>query len=76
MNNALGMQNSLESILSVFKSIIRSKIFDAFGKMSFNNFLQNYNILVITQDDVSYEKSSYSKSNYQQKLQNIKIHQY
>ena len=38
MNNAIGMQNSLENILSVFKGIIRSKIFDAFGKLSFNNF--------------------------------------
>ena len=66
MNNALGMQNSLESVLSIFKSIIRSKIFDVFGKLSFNHFLQNYNILVITQDDVSYEKSSYSKNNHQQ----------
>ena len=76
MNNALGMKNSLESILCVFKSIIRSKIFDAFGKLSFNNFLQNYNILVITQDDVSYEKSSYSENNHQQWQQNIEIHQY
>ena len=38
MNSAIGMQNSLESILSAFKSIIRSKIFDEFGKLSFNHF--------------------------------------
>ena len=28
----------LESILSVFKGIIKSKNFDVFGKLSFNNF--------------------------------------
>ena len=38
MNSAKGMQNSLESILSVLKSIIRSKNFDTFGKLSFNHF--------------------------------------
>ena len=38
MNSAIGMQNSLENILSVFKRIIRSKYFDSFGKLSFNNF--------------------------------------
>ena len=54
MNSAIGMQNRLESILSVFKSIIRSKNFDAFGKLNFNHFLQNYNILAIIQNDVSY----------------------
>ena len=32
MNSAIGMQNSLESILSVLKSIIRSKNFDVLGK--------------------------------------------
>ena len=36
MNRAMGMQNSLESILSVLKSIIRSKNFDTFGKLGFN----------------------------------------
>ena len=38
MNNAIGMQNSLESILSVFNSIIISKNFDMLGKLSFNHF--------------------------------------
>ena len=38
MNGVLGMQNSLESILSVFKSIIKSENFDLFGKSSFNHF--------------------------------------
>ena len=36
MNSAIGMQNSLESILSVLKSIIRSKNFNTFGKLSSN----------------------------------------
>ena len=38
MNSAIGMQNSLESILSVLKSITKSKFFDMFGKLSFNHF--------------------------------------
>ena len=38
MNSAIGMKNSLESILSAFKSIIKSKNFDKFGKLSFNHF--------------------------------------
>ena len=38
MNSDIGMQNSLESVLSVFKSIIRSKNFDSFGKLNFNHF--------------------------------------
>ena len=38
MNSAIRIQNSLESILSVFKSIIESKNFDVFGKLSFNHF--------------------------------------
>ena len=38
MNSAIGMRNSLESILSVLKSIIRLKNFDTFGKLNFNNF--------------------------------------
>ena len=38
MNSAIGMQNSLESILSILKSIIRLKNFDTFGKLSFNHF--------------------------------------
>ena len=71
MNSVIGMQNSLESILSVLKSIIRSKIFDMFGKLSFNQFLQNLNILAIIQNDVSYEKSIYSGNNHQQRQQNV-----
>ena len=55
LNNAIGMQNSLDSILSVFKSIIRSKNFDVW-KNEFQLFLQNYNILAIIQNDVSYKK--------------------
>ena len=38
MNSDIGMQNKLGSILSVLKSIIKSKNFDAFGKLSFNHF--------------------------------------
>ena len=38
MNSAIGMQNSLESVLIVFKSIIKLKNFDSFGKLSFNHF--------------------------------------
>ena len=38
MNNVIGIQNSLESISIVLKSIIRSKNFDTFGKLSFNRF--------------------------------------
>ena len=38
MNGVLGMQNSLENVLSVFKSIIKSENFDLFGKSSFNHF--------------------------------------
>ena len=55
MNSAIGMQNNLESILSVFKSIIKSKNFDVW-KNEFQLFLQNYNILAIIQNDVSYKK--------------------
>ena len=38
MNSAIKVQNNLESILSVFKSIIKSENFDAFEKLSFNHF--------------------------------------
>ena len=38
MNSVIGMRNSLENILTVLKSIIRSKEFDTFGKLSFNHF--------------------------------------
>ena len=60
MNGVLGMQNSLESILSVFKSIIKSENFDLFGKSSFNHFCK----IRIIQNDVSYEKSSYIGNNH------------
>ena len=38
MNSAIRIQNSLESILSVFKSIIESKNFNVLGKLSFKHF--------------------------------------
>ena len=38
MYSAKGMKNFLKSILSVFKSIIRSKNLDTFGKLCFNHF--------------------------------------
>ena len=38
MYSAKGMKNCLKSILSIFKSIIRSKNLDMFGKLCFNHF--------------------------------------
>ena len=38
MYSVIGMQKILKSILSIFESIIRLKIFDTFGKLRFKHF--------------------------------------